>query len=417
MNEDRSQCMMYIFKYFPKVQANKQPDERDSNDIDDHSQQHLPSPSGSLSLQVPSSNIEAANERVQEELSRAKSQSKRGKYAAYSAQDKARIGNYAVLHGSIAAVRSFKKEFPSLKRTTVNEWRDAVVKLKQRNHKEGIDDPIRELHGKKRGRPSTLSTEILDRLKLYLTELRKAGGTVNSAIVLAAAHGITQRADPTLLQDGSLGLSKTWVKYFLKQNDFVKRKATTKAKVSVSNFNDLQQQFLLDIKAVVDLEEIPPDLTINWDQTGINYVPVSQWTMEKRGCKRVEVAGINDKRQITAVLGGSLAGDFLPVQLVYQGKTNRCLPRISFPSDWHITCTPNHWCNEKTVQDYIEQIIIPYVLKKKNDLGLPITHPALVIFDEFNGQTTDNILKLLTDNHIYYVIVPPNTTDRLQPPV
>ena len=93
----------------------------------------------------------------------------------------------------------------------------------------------------------------------------------------------------------------------------------------------LKQQFLLDIKAAVEIEEIPKDLILNWDQTGINYVPVSQWTMEKKGSKCVEVIGLGDKRQITAVFAGTLAGDFLPVQLVYQGKTTKCLPDIDFP--------------------------------------------------------------------------------------
>jgi hypothetical protein len=47
--------------------------------------------------------------------------------------------------------------------------------------------------------------------------------------------------------------------------------------------------------------------------------------------------------------------------------------------------------------------------------GLSATHPSLIIFDEFNGQTTDSIFKLLEENNIYYVRVPPNTTDQLQP--
>lgn len=40
-----------------------------------------------------------------------------------------------------------------------------------------------------------------------------------------------------------------------------------------------------------------------WDQTGINYVPVSQWTMAQKGYKKVEVVGLTDKRQITAHFG------------------------------------------------------------------------------------------------------------------
>ena len=68
------------------------------------------------------------------------------------------------------------------------------------------------------------------------------------------------------------------------------------------------------------MEEIPAELIFNWYQTGLNLVPSSNWTMELRGSKRVEVAGLTDKRQITAVLCGTLTGNFLPPQVVYQGN-------------------------------------------------------------------------------------------------
>ena len=59
------------------------------------------------------------------------------------------------------------------------------------------------------------------------------------------------------------------------------------------------------------MDKIPHELIINWDQMRIHYVPVGSWTMEKEGTKKVEIIGVDDKRQITAVLAGSLAEDFL----------------------------------------------------------------------------------------------------------
>ena len=50
-----------------------------------------------------------------------------------------------------------------------------------------------------------------------------------------------------------------------------------------------------------------------------------------------------------------------------------------------------------------------------HDLSLQPQQPALVIFDRFKGQCTENILKLLDDNNIRFAIVPANCTDRLQP--
>jgi hypothetical protein len=38
------------------------------------------------------------------------------------------------------------------------------------------------------------------------------------------------------------------------------------------------------------MEEVPIELILNWDQTGIKIVPSSSRTMDKKGIKRVEVA-------------------------------------------------------------------------------------------------------------------------------
>ena len=46
----------------------------------------------------------------------------------------------------------------------------------------------------------------------------------------------------------------------------VKRRVSSKAKVDIEKFEALKQGFLLDIKNVVNLEEISHDLIINWDQ-------------------------------------------------------------------------------------------------------------------------------------------------------
>ena len=95
--------------------------------------------------------------------------------------------------------------------------------------------------------------------------------------------------------------------------------------------------FLQDIDNIILIDEILTRLVINFDQTGVNYILTSAWTMEKQGAERVKIIGKDDKRQITAVLGGTMAGDFLPIQLVYQGTTSRCLPSFKFPQDWDIT--------------------------------------------------------------------------------
>ena len=117
--------------------------------------------------------------------------------------------------------------------------------------------------------------------------------------------------------------------------------------------------------------------------------------MAMQGSKQVEIAGIDDKRQITAVFAGTMKGDFLPPQLIYQGKTSKSLPCVKFPPDWHITFSENHWSNETAMIGYLENILFPYIKKKKGELKLDEDYPALVIFDRFRAQCIPNILSML----------------------
>jgi len=137
--------------------------------------------------------------------------------------------------------------------------------------------------------------------------------------------------------------------------------------------------------------------------------------MADEGSQRVEVAGADDKRQITAVFGITLSGDFLPPQLIYQGTISKCLPSIRFPTGWDVNFTENHWSNESTMEDYLNNILFPYIARVRTTSNLDASHPALVIYDTFRGQCTERILRLLEDNNVYVVIVPANSTDCLQP--
>jgi len=63
----------------------------------------------------------------------------------------------------------------------------------------------------------------------------------------------------------------------------------------------------------------------------------------------------------------------------------------------------------------IQWLITSPLTEKRRCLGLDPKHIGLVILDEFKGQTTEKVLKLLEANDLMYVIVPLNYTDCLQP--
>ena len=160
-------------------------------------------------------------------------------------------------------------------------------------------------------------------------------------------------------------------------NGFRQREGELNSKDDCGNFMEQKELFLLDVKAVAEMEDVPSELIFNWDQTGISIVPGSSWTMDVKGAKHVQISGIGDKRKITALFCGMFDGNFLPPQLIYQGKTTATLPHVDFPKDWHMACTPNHGANETTMKEFIK-IVIQH---KHKELKLSDDHSALAIFN------------------------------------
>ena len=58
---------------------------------------------------------------------------------------------------------------------------------------------------------------------------------------------------------------------------------------------------------------------------------------------------------------------------------------------------------------------MPFVTQKRQALKLHSAFPAVAIFDNFRGQTTDIILSHLRSHNIIPIQLPANYTDKLQP--
>ena len=83
---------------------------------------------------------------------------------------------------------------------------------------------------------------------------------------------------------------------------------------------------------------------------------------------------------------------------------------------WQFLDTPklviaNHWSNEETMEFYITKIIFPYLSETKRKLNIPLDHPALLLFDNFKGQSTEKLLKLLDSHNVDVFLIPLNCTE------
>ena len=80
------------------------------------------------------------------------------------------------------------------------------------------------------------------------------------------------------------------------------------------------------------MEEISPEMVLKWDKTGLNIVPPSSWTMERRGKACEEMVGANDdKRQITALLLWHTGQGFLTTAAGVHGEVFTISLSLLFP--------------------------------------------------------------------------------------
>ena len=68
----------------------------------------------------------------------------------------------------------------------------------------------------------------------------------------------------------------------------------------------------------------------NFDQTALGFTTPNKSTFTGKEVHSVPIGNVDNKRQITATLiCVNIVGDFLPVQLIYGGVTDKCHPKVS----------------------------------------------------------------------------------------
>jgi hypothetical protein len=122
----------------------------------------------------------------------------------------------------------------------------------------------------------------------------------------------------------------------------------------------------LRVAATADSHNIiHPCFIINWDQTAVLLVQSHKYTYHHIKDKQVPVTGLEEKRQITAVVAGALSGELLPLQLIFAGqdknpKQQKAVPTLDAVTHsgvreegWRLTQTRNHWSSLVSMQDYV----------------------------------------------------------------
>ena len=108
----------------------------------------------------------------------------------YKEEEKIKVVKYACSHGVTNAIKFFKKEYPNLMESTVRPW---VNKYKEEIKKKSAECVI---ISQTRGRPLLLPAELDEKLRLFITNMRTAGGTINKHVIYGILMGLI-KADMT----------------------------------------------------------------------------------------------------------------------------------------------------------------------------------------------------------------------------
>ena len=355
--------------------------------------------------------IDLSDPTQQAQLQTRKEKAKSKCYTHYTDQQRAKIGKYALEHGNENARKHLMKYLPNLGESTIRSFK--------RQYKERLAVPgtasVTSTPTKPRGRPPLL-LEHDTKLLHFLQCLRVRRGAINIHVVRAIGRALID-SNPSLAQLSRFEMPRSWVVSVYRRLGFVQRAGTTgRPPVSRELYAESRLMYLQDISEKMEKFSIPPELVFNADQTPSNYVPVGTMTMSKRGEKSVPVKGLSDKRNITLTFVVTLSGEFLPMQIIDQGKTDRSQPRgFKFPDGFSVTQNPKHWSNETETLNQVKEVIDPYIKATRKKLGLPDNQKALLVWDIFKARTTDKVTSELKRLNLEYTSVPANMTHFFQP--
>jgi len=350
--------------------------------------------------------------------------SKRGKYTNWFASPFLPdiLAAYSRCHSARTTVTTLRRAHPDgrfarLSHATVMHWFDEQHRLLPQYQKQ-LEQHAAAARGNGAVSMFSQAPEAEKEIKRVLLQMRAAGAPLNSRVIRWVMLAILQEANPSLLLQHKL--SQPFISRWARQQlDWRWRARTTAASKLPTDWEAQGVLMAKRIAALMEMHSVHPSLVINPDQTGVKLVPASAWTYEKRNSSSVAVIGAEDKRQITACLASALSGELLPLQLIFQGKTERSLPErtaASVASRCHLTFSENHWSSQTTMRQYISEVIMPYAEACIRTHRLHADAHIILVLDVWAVHKSEEFRMFLRTQHprVHLVFVPANCTSKLQ---
>ena len=99
------------------------------------------------------------------------------------------------------------------------------------------------------------------------------------------------------------------------------------------------EEFISNVKVLREIYKFSKSLIINMDETPVYFDMPASTTVNKKGCREVQIRSIGaEKRRFTVILACTAAGDMLPPMVIFKGKGHR--RRCIFQQMLWLGCNP-----------------------------------------------------------------------------
>ena len=185
----------------------------------------------------------------------------------------------------------------------------------------------------------------------------------------------------------------------------------------------MKHLFLLRLTYLVCIFNVPRELMLNLDETGMKLLALTNrgWAAGGRGTQ-VQFVGANDKRHFTCNPIVTAAGLLLPfMQVISQGKTEHCQPDATtlsrFLNLFH-THSESHWQTTETFKELIDKIFATHVEVYASQRGLDARDVRwILMLDVHSSHRSRAFLEWSREQYptLILLFVPAGYTAWLQP--
>ncbi|KAJ2936155.1 hypothetical protein H1R20_g939, partial [Candolleomyces eurysporus] len=250
---------------------------------------------------------------------------------------------------------------------------------------------------------------IVEEVKGKLTGLRDVGLTVDCLLARSIILAVIACRQPSLLTQ--FKCTEHYVRHFLASVMGWSLRHGTRAAAKLPD------------------DAVEQCLVVNMDQTGVIILMSKKRTYEQKGARQVSILHQDEKRAYTLCVASTPAGDILPFQQVWAGKTSTSLLSSdakghaeALELGFHFTVAnsdkkTSHFSTLKTMKEWMQKILQPWIKEYIRSHDLPKNQKSILFIDCYPVHAGVEFCTFVFEEfpNVFLIFVPANCTGIMQP--